>query len=577
MSTLSGATDLRALLEPSGPAPAGPRVGTLTEALEEAAHGPGGYRLLAGEKPPAELPHAEVLERAARAAAHLIHLGVRRGDRVVVMLPTSIDFLSSFFGTLMAGGIPVPVAPVPVFGSPERTLQTLAHIVRDSEARILITDSRTAAARETLTANCTTLSALVLPEQMVPPPGPGAAFPSPDPEDIALIQYTSGTTSLPKGVEVSHRALLWNVYGIGQRIQMSPADVGVSWLPLFHDMGLIGAMLTSLYWQYLLVLLPTESFLMHPRRWLQAISKQRGTLSVAPNFAYRLTTNRIDEARMEGLDLSSWRVALNGSESIDVESVGAFAQKFGRVGYDGRAMTPVYGLAENCLAVTFPPRGEAVRSLAIDRAALEGERVVRGASDGAPSASVVSCGTPLDGQRVAILDEDGQVRREGEVGEIVVGGPCVMKGYHRDEEKTARTLAGGWLHTGDLGFVLEGRLHVTGRSKELIIRRGRNYYPYDIERIAASVTGASAAAIGLENREEGTEDLVLIVESKARGDEDQAALRKQINAEVLAELGIAAERIVFCPSRSLPRTTSGKLQRSLCKRRYLDGTLPVTG
>jgi len=257
--------------------------------------------------------------------------------------------------------------------------------------------------------------------------------------------------------------------------------------------------------------------------------------------------------------------------------VQSFTDKFARWGFDGRATMPVYGLAENCLAVTFPPEGEAVRSVPLDRGALESDRVVAPPRPGRPSGEIVSVGTPLDGQRVAIRSEDGAVVPEGVVGQIVVAGGCVMKGYHHNEEATAETLRDGWLHTGDLGFVQGGRLHVTGRAKELIIRRGRNYYPYDIERAAATVAGSSAAAFGCPNVDSGTEDLVVLVESKLRELGAQDELKKKIHAEVLAAVGIAAERIVLCPSRSLPRTTSGKLQRALARRRWLEGTLPVTG
>ena len=550
---------------------------TLPAALEQAAKAGGTLRLLAGDREGTELRFAALLDRAVQVAGALQHLGVRHGDGVVIMLPTGEAWVSTFFGTLLAGGVPVPVAPVPVFGAVERTLATVRHIIEDSRARVLVTDKRTSAHKGALLEGASSLSAVVEPPDLVPPPGARAMFPTPDPEDTGLLQYTSGTTEKPKGVALSHRALLTNAYGIGERLGMTPNDVGVSWLPLFHDMGLIGTLLTSLYWHYPLALLPTESFLVHPHRWLQAIGKHGATLSVAPNFAYRLAQARIEPRHLEGLRLDTWRSALSGSESVELATVNAFAEKFSRWGYDGRATMPVYGLAENCLAVTFPPPGESVRAVDLDRQVLETERRVAPPRDGGPKAPIVSVGTPLRGQRVAIRAEDGSILGEGAVGEITVGGACLMKGYHRNEVATAEALRDGWLQTGDLGFVRDGRLHVTGRAKELIIRRGRNYYPYDIERAAAGVAGAAAAAFGCPNQDSGTEDLVVIVECKERDSGAQEDLKKKIHAEVLAAVGIAAERIVLCPSRSLPRTTSGKLQRALARRRWLDGTLPVTG
>jgi acyl-CoA synthetase (AMP-forming)/AMP-acid ligase II len=553
------------------------RATTLPAAIEMAARAGASLRMLAGEREPTELSYAALLDRSVQAAAGLQRLGVRRGDRVVIMLPTGEGWIATFFGTLLAGGVPVPVAPVPVFGAVERTLATVRHIIQDSGADVLVTDKRTSAHRAALLAGAQSLSAVVEPPDLVPAPGQRALFPTPDPEDTGLLQYTSGTTEAPKGVALSHRALLTNAFGIGERLGMTPNDVGVSWLPLFHDMGLIGTLLTSVVWHYPIGLMPTESFLVHPHRWLQAIGRTRATLSVAPNFAYRLAQARIEPRHLEGVSLASWRAALSGSEAVEVSTVRAFAHKFSAWGYDERATMAVYGLAENCLAVTFPPAGEALRAVDLDRHALETERAVAPARDGRPSAAIVSVGTPLVGQRVAVRGDDGALLDEGIVGEIVVGGACLMKGYHQNEAATAETLRDGWLHTGDLGFVRDGRLHVTGRAKELIIRRGRNYYPYDIERAAAGVAGAGAAAFGCPNEESGTEDLVVIVECKERDAGVQEDLKKKIHAEVLAAVGIAAERIVLCPSRSLPRTTSGKLQRALARRRWLDGSLPVTG
>jgi acyl-CoA synthetase (AMP-forming)/AMP-acid ligase II len=376
---------------------------------------------------------------------------------------------------------------------------------------------------------------------------------------------------------LTHRALLSNAFMIGERVGIGPRDVGVAWLPLFHDMGLIGALMTSLYWHYPLLLMPAEAFLMHPRRWPQWISRLRATLSVAPNFAYQAVLDRASERHTAGLDLGNWRAAFNGAETVRASTLRAFEQRFGPLGFRASAMLPVYGMAENTLAATFPPRGGSWRSRLLERGPLESRRTaVEARAGGAGTLEVVSVGAPLAGVRLRVLGDGGALLPEGRVGEIALQSPSLMAGYFRNEAQTERAIGSGWLRTGDLGFVHAGELFVTGRVKELIIKRGRNYYPDDIEGVAAEVAGRQlvrAAAFGCPNEGAGTEDVVLLLETRPMEASGRAKLDQAINGALIAALGIRADATVFVAPSTIVRTTSGKIQRAALRARWLQGEI----
>ena len=557
--------------------PVAPAVDTLPAALERAAAAGAHLLLGKGDQTPRVVTWRDLQDQASRAAAHLLALGLERGGRVVLMLPTGEDWLASFFGTLLAGGVPVPVGPTFSFGGIDKYVATVRHIAQDAGARIFIGTEHAAAHWMALCDRNPTLEHFVRPETLRAEPGRHArALPSPAAQDLAVVQYTSGTTSLPKGVMLSHRSLLANAHMIGKRVGMTPADVGVSWLPLFHDMGLVGALMTSLYWRYSLLLTPVESFLMHPRRWLQSISSLRATLTVAPNFAYQTAVDRISDRHVEGLDLSSWRCAFNGSEMVRSATLQAFVERFGKNGFRESAFLPVYGMAENTLAATFPPRDASWVATTLNRDALERRRVEpAGAGDGA--VEVVAVGTPLAGTRVAIQDEQGREVPLGVLGEIAVQSPSLMDGYFRNDAATRVALRDGWLSTGDLGFVADGQLYVTGRAKELIIKRGRNYYPDDLESTALEAgdngTIRAAAAFGCPDEATGTENIVLVLETKRMDEQARLNLDKAINGALIAAFGIRADVVVFVPQRTIPRTTSGKVRRTALRAQYLRGQL----
>jgi fatty-acyl-CoA synthase len=514
---------------------------------------------------------------AVRYATFLRNRGLKRHGKVVLLMNTGKDFLFAMHGVQLAGGVPVPCAPPHTIGDLDKYLQNLRHIVQNCEAEFLLTDPRFKIAIGTVMADKNSLRHLVQAPEVHDEPAkfPGELSVSGD--DPALIQYTSGTTHLPKGVVLTHRNLVSNCYGIGVGLERRDTDMALGWLPLFHDMGLIGLLFTSLLWRYPLHLMSPEVFLLHPNWWLENMTRFKVTICPAPNFAYHMCARRISDAQLAKLDLSPWRVALNGAEPVDHGTVEEFKRRFGPVGFGDKVLLPVYGMAENSLAATFPDNRTPYETELLDREALEGDGKVRPANgSGKMPYYAVSVGYPLAGQQVSIVNEADLVLDEGSVGEILVKSPSITSGYYRNEEETARVLRDGWLHTGDLGYISERRLFVTGRKKEMIIKRGRNYYPYDIERIASSVQGirkGCLAAFACFNEETGTEDLVLVAETREEDRKQRERIETQVNGELLASLGIRADKLVLVPPKTIPKTSSGKIQRVSCRERYVNGNL----
>lgn len=533
---------------------------TLPAALERAA-AEEAYVWVAVKDADATLhPMQVVLESANRLARHLISRGFHPGDRAVVMLPTSEAWLVGFYGTLLAGGVAVPVGPNLSFGGMDRYAETVRAIIRAAGARFLIGNEAIEPHVPALATDGSGLEHFVRADQVDSfTNGAGGALPSHDEDAPAVIQYTSGTTGTPKGVVLSHRALLANAHMIGERSGMTSSDVGVSWLPLFHDMGLVGALLTSLYHRYPLLMMPVESFLLQPRRWVQWMSRRKATLSVAPNFAYQFVVDRVAERHLADMDLSAWRIAFNGAEAVRPTTLRAFESRFGPLGFGDRVFQSVYGMAENALAATFPPVGTPWRTI------TRGER------------EITSVGTPLAGVTVSIVDEAGAPAAAGAVGNIRLRSPSLMQGYFRDAEATTAVLKDGWLDTGDLGFVEGGELFVTGRKKELIIKRGRNYAPEELENVALEAGKGRvlrAAALGAADDRGGTERIVVVLETRKLSEDERDLLTREVNGALVAAVGLGADDTVIVPPHTIERTTSGKIRRATLGKRYAANDLP---
>ena len=406
----------------------------------------------------------------------------------------------------------------------------------------------------------------------------------PLPGDIALIQFSSGTTREPRGVALSHSAVVAQASTLNAFWPDEPdmAHSGVSWLPLYHDMGLIGCVFPALERPGTLTLLPPEVFVASPARWLRAISTYRATISPAPNFAYSHCVRRVTDAEMEGVDLSCWRVALDGAETVVPEVARAFQQRFARWGFRPEALTPVYGLSEASLAVTFSDPGRPFVSRRFDRgrlAAGTGEMV-----EAADGREIVSVGRPIPGVAVRIADERGQPVRDAHVGQVECRGPSNMLGYVGDEAATAEAIRDGWLRTGDLGFLFEGELYLTGRAKDMLLLRGRNHAPEEVEHALNGVEGvrpgAVVAASWLPEGADG-EQLVVLVEAVRGTPENQfERIARACAAKVIAGLGLSPDHVKVLPAGSLPRTSSGKIRRRAALAQYRSGTLgppaPVT-
>ncbi|MEZ4267570.1 MAG: AMP-binding protein [Myxococcota bacterium] len=478
------------------------------------------------------LSFGDLWRDARRVAGHLRAEGAIEGHAVVLLLPPGREFVASFFGVLLAGAVPTPLAPPFRQDALGAYLGALKPIFASCAPRVFFAPDETAAHLATLAPEARVLSA----ETALLSDALAGAFELPRPEATAVLQYTSGANSVPRGIRLSHRAVVANIDSIGRALGLGRDEVALSWLPMFADMGLIGVLLTGIYWRFAQVHLRPEAFLIKPARWLQAISRFGATVSCAPNFAYKLTTRRVLDRELEGVDLSAWRIALVGAERVEPDAMAAFAERFEPHGLRRGAVVPTYGLAENTLAATIGVPGEPLAARALD-------------GEGGPL--VASAGRPMAGQEVRIFDAHDVPLEDGRVGEIVVRSGSLMDGYEGCPDATASKLRGGWLRTGDLGALISGELFVTGRSKPMIIKRGRNYYPDDIERLASSVLGLPAGAVlayARDNDATGTEDVVLVAESAATDDEEaRGAATRALNAELLQSLGIRADEVIWLP------------------------------
>ncbi|GAA3129083.1 fatty acyl-AMP ligase [Streptomyces rameus] len=555
---------------PAIPSPTPP---TLVHILRDRAvgnpHGTAYVFLADGEDDVREISYRHLYTAAAEVAGTL-RTAHEPGERALLLFPPGLDYITAFFGCLLAGVVAVPAYPP----QDARGLGRLNAIVADAGASIaLTTKDLLPLTRSALDAPlewiATDATGTGVPRAGAPSAsGAGADPVTARPGDLAFLQYTSGSTRLPRGVMLTHANLVHNLRAIYRSFAGTAHDVMVSWLPPYHDMGLIGAILEPLYGGFPGVLMSPLHFLQKPYRWLKAISVHRGTISPSPNFGYELCLRKIDDRQRASLDLSSWCAAVNGAEPVRVETVERFTERFTPVGFDPAAFRPSYGLAEATLLVTADPLGEGVRRFPVE------------------GVSRIACGTARGDQSVVVVDTATLApAAAGQVGEVWVSGPSVSQGYWgRPAESTAlfgATLPDGrgpYLRTGDLGALDEkGALAVTGRLKDLLILRGRNVYPHDVEGAAERSHPALRPGCGAAFTVpvDGEERLVLVFEAADGADTEAVALatRQAVREDCDADL----HELVLIPPRSIPKTSSGKIQRRATREAYLSGTLSRTG
>ena len=524
------------------------------------------------------------LDLAARSiAAHLQDRGLA-GERALLMFPAGVDFLAAFLGCLYAGVVAVPV-PAPAPGSMGPGLTRLGAIAADASPRVLLTVSDFTARRdaegiEGLPGDPEWIATDRLPEDAAA----DWLRPGIEADGLAFLQYTSGSTSRPKGVMVTHGNLKANLGAMYRTAGCRPGWVTLSWLPNFHDMGLVGGLLLPLLGGFPAYLMSPTAFVQRPLRWLQAIGRYGVNLTGGPNFAYEHCVRRVPPSRRQDLDLSSWETAFNGSEPVRAHTLRTFLREFSACGLRAESLYPTYGMAEATLQVSADPPPRRTHFVPVSASALEQHRVEAAAEGDEDAVTLVGCGAPAPGFEIAIADPESCRRLEaGEVGEIWLAGPSVAGGYWRNPEATREAFrarlaqeegSGPWFRTGDLGFLRDGQLFVTGRLKELVILDGRNHYPHDIEGTAEASHPAlrSGAVIAFAVDDGATERLVVVCGVRP-GDLDDPDVAPAINRRVAEIHEVRPQDVVLVPSSRIPKTSSGKLQRSRCRSLYLRGEL----
>lgn len=550
---------------------------TLIDVLEwHVARNPGRLHVTVLEDERAVLgtmSYRELATAAKAVASGLIDQDVVPGDRVALMLPTGIDFFTAFFGVLYAGAVPVPIYPPMQLSQLEDYLRRQAKILCNAEPKVLVTVPEALRVGGLLRGLVPSLSAIRsvgdLQSKSTQVPLPHVS----DTDATALIQYTSGSTGDPKGVVLSHSNMLANIRAILKAIDATSADVLLSWLPLYHDMGLIGAWLGPLYAGARCYIMSPLSFLAHPQSWLWACQCCRATISAAPNFAFELCLKQIDDADLVGLDLSSLRFVANGAEPVSVHTLRRFIARFSRYGFRPSAMAPVYGLAECAVALALPPPGREPLIDRINRGTLSRRGIAEPADSDDPNATeIVACGQPVPGHEIRIVDNSGREAAEREEGRLEFRGPSATAGYFRNELKTRELFDGEWLDSGDRAYMARGDVFVTGRIKDIIIRAGQHVYPQEVEEAVGDIEGltkGAAAAFGVTDPDSGTERIVVLAETSQADSVERQRLEDRARAAATSIIGAPPDEVVLVEPGTVPKTSSGKIRRAAAKQHYL--------
>lgn len=522
----------------------------------------------------------ELLSWSRQYAAALLSSGLNPGDRVAVMLTTRVEFLFVYFGAMLAGLVPAPVAPPFLPRQMDHFVQNRSDMLKGIHAAALVTSEPHEKIGRLIMEKTPSVRCVLTIEALKRFSGVEALAFTHSPQDTAMIQFSSGSGGRQKAIALTHDNIMSNVRSVHLAMGTTCDDAFVIWLPMYHDMGLLGCLCQALFVGCRIVLMSPTMFMSSPVSWLNLMHDKGGTISVAPNFGYQMCVDKIHGLNQRGMDLSRWRLALNGAEMVTERTMALFTEKFAPTGFQPSTFMPVYGLAEATLAVCFTPPATGVIADCVDRRSLETDKIARPASDPESSTTFISVGKPIPGVQVRIVDD-----REMEVGERVQGrlftrSLSVMTGYVNDPESTHEALKDGWLNTGDLAYRVGGFVFLTGRSKDIIIKAGRNYYPEHFEQVTATVPGIrknSVAAFSVQRSQKGTEDIVVMAEANVDGQDAETALIALCRKAISGHLELMPDDFVILPPMTIPKTTSGKIQRSLCRELYLENQKALNG
>jgi acyl carrier protein len=565
-------------------APSETQARTLTEALEyHVERQPGRLTVFLYEEQ-AEFPltYQALWDGALAWAARLADAGLQPGQMAAIMLPTCKEYLYCFYGVMLAGGVPVPLYPPARLSTIEDHMSRHVGILKSAGATMMVTIPEAKPLAYLLRAQVESLNLILTPADFASSSGKNFKPIHRKPGDMGFLQYTSGSTGSPKGVVLSHANLMANVRAMGAAVNAVPADVFVSWLPLYHDLGLIGANFASLVLGFPTVLMSPLAFLSRPVSWLRAIHRHRGTMSGGPNFCFELCLRRIQDEDMAGLSLETWRFAFNAAEPVSPDTIVQFEKRFAQWGLRRNCLSPSYGLAESSVGVAITVPGTPWRADRLDRERFTrtGEAVAARADDPSPLV-VIGCGTPIPGHDIRVVDAAGLELPERQEGHLQFRGPSSTSGYYRNPEAT-RTLfgSGDWLNTGDRAYLSEGTLFLTGREKDIIIRGGRNISPYELEQAVGDLAGVRrgcVAVFGSKDAATGTERVVVLAEMRDKDTSRHDDLRRMINDIAVTLIGAPADDIVLAPPGTVPKTSSGKIRRVAAREYYERGPQAVAG
>ena len=521
------------------------------------------------------LSYSEMYSKARIVAQNLIDLGVKPKEKVILVLSTGPDFFYAFMGTLLSGAVPSAIYPPVRIGRLDEWKESTEHAIKSIEAKIVLTEKRLFNSLRIPILQAKPPLGIKLVREILEQTSPKRSeLPHVNESDYAFIQFSSGSTGKPKPVAITHRCVMKNTRAIIETFKFKPGELHcVSWLPLYHDMGLVGAFFVPMVSNGPLTLIPPEIFVADPKCWIEAISATKATISVAPNFAYNICVSKVDDSELVDIDLSHWKIALNGAEATCPNTLREFCEKYGKFGFNPKSMSPVYGLAEATLAVTFSNIQDHYKVYQFDKESLELDGIAKKTDNESEGIRITSVGKPLTDIRVEIKDSSRARCDDGEVGTVWVKSPSIMSKYFGMPEQTNKVIVDGKLNTGDRGFIFDEELFIYGREKDVIIINGRNYDPSVVERCLLklpSIRTGCAASFGILDEEKRTEKLVILAEVKRRiSRKSKEEIIKSVKEAIQSYVGIQASEIELLKPGTLPRTSSGKIRRSLTKRLWL--------